>query len=686
MNFKRKAAVAVCAAAVGYAAADIYKNISIKSKPEHVPKGMKEGDINELLLCLERPGYAEQNGIVVDEGYVEDALISLKSIIDGRYDCVDFRMQTLIRLAYSHGAKIKALSPKGWDALEKAFLGAKFWMTEPGEDSACYWSENHQLLYASAEYLAGQMWRRKVFYNDGATGEEHMRRAAERLEAWARQRFYYGYSEFNSANYYLFNVAPALNFIQFAEDRDALKERLRMCLDLLFYDIASGVYDNVFTVPTGRAYSNNLAGRDCDRVRKLTDFIWGLNDNHLSSTHHMLINIVSALEARDKDGKPFYEVPSALIEIGKDKSERVIKSSTGLDVSELKSKGLVGHDDNRIMLQLGMEAFTNKEVIYNTYTYIKKNDMFSNSMLNFFKILNVKALRGKKLMTFISSALNPMPNGIAIQRANLYKYRTKHYLLASLQKYHPGGYGAQQLLSCANFGGNSVVFTNHPANDVDKKSTTKLPGYWAGFGRAPHIAQHKNVQMMIFDIPRTRGFLELYKVPQYTHTFLPEAFFDEVYVEGRRAFARKGGAFLALTGSAELSYLDFDEDSASALQCGLKEVDGKRFDLVQSGGRQSWIYELSDESRECFRDFMARIKRNPADFDGKNRLSYKSGGLTYELIYGGDFTLGGSIVTPQFKRFESDYITSEREADSMKFSFAGHSVTLDYKKALRKYD
>lgn len=686
MSIKRKAAIAASAAAIGYAAADIYKNLSIKSMPENVPDDLKGYDVNELLLCLERPEYAEEKGIIITADYIEERLSAIKKVIDGRYDCVDFRMQSLLRLAYSHGDMIKAISLHGWELLEQTFLGAKYWMTESGEDSACYWSENHQLLYATAEYLAGQLWEDKIFTNDGVTGKEHMRRAAKRIEHWAQHRFYYGYSEFNSTNYYPFSTAPALNFIQFAKGCEELKSRLRMCLDLLFYDIASGVYDYSFILPTGRAYSYNLTGGNGDKTRGITDFIWGLNDNYLTSTGNMLINIVLAVSARDENGKPYYEVPPAILEIGRDKEKRVIKSSTGLDTSELKAKGLVGQDNSQIMCQFGMEAFTNPEVIYNTYTFLKNNHMFSSSMLSYFRVLNLKAIQSKKLMTAVSSTLNPMPNGIAIQRANLYRYRTEHYMLACLQKYHPGSYGAQQFLSCANFGGNSVVFTNHPANDNHKESTSKLPGYWAGFGRAPHIAQEKNIQMMIFDIPKISGFLELYKVPQYTHTFLPEAFFDEVCIDGCYAFAKKSGAYLALIGSGKLEYLDFDEKSACAFEAGLENIPDKRFDLIQKGNHQSWVYELSDESQESFEAFKKRIKDNPAIFNGKNHLIYKSGGITYKLTFGEDFTVDGKVVSPRFERFESDYINSVRESDIMNFSFACHSITLDYKNALRKYD
>jgi hypothetical protein len=685
MNIKKTVFLSAFTAALGYAAAGIYKVASIKAMPMHSPSDEDGGLIHVLLLCFENPEFAVSNNIVVNNNYIIRAMAAAKKYIDGRFDCMDFRMQTLLRLAYLYSERIKAISPQGWELLEQTFLNAKFWMTEPGNDSACYWSENHQLLFACAEFLAGQLWQDKVFSNDGALGIEHMHRAEKRIESWAQQRFYYGYSEFNSNNYYLFDAAPASNFIQFAQGCAKLKERMKICLDLLLYDIASGIFDFGFTVPTGRAYSYNLAGGKCDRIRGLTDFIWNLNNNHMSSTQSMLVNIVSMLRAKDKNGEPFYEVPPVIIEIGRDSADRIIKSSTSMDINELVKKGLVGHEDDQVMCQLSIEAFTNPQVIYNTFTYFKKNGLFTNKMVNYFRFLDLKMFNSKRVMTAISKKLNPMPNGIAMQRVNLYKYRTAYSMLASVHKYYPGMFGAQQFLSCANFGGNSIIFTNHPARDTDKGNTQVIPGYWAGFGRAPHIAQEKNIQIMLYDIPKISGFLELYMVPQYTHTYLLEAFFDEVCINHNYAFARKGGAYCAMIGSGRLSYLEFDAQAAKALQAGLEEFKDKHFDLIQRGNHQFWIYELSDEKRESFEGFKKRIKGNPLSFNGRDYVIYVSNGVSYELVFGGDFTVDNKTVSPQYKRFECDYITAERETDLMEFNFNGHTLELDYQRATRKY-
>ncbi len=680
----KTAAVTAAAAALGaYAAYDVYKNFSIGFPPEKPDSDEGSGLIHELLLYLEQPELAEKNGITIDDTYIVNAVLPFKRYVDGRYDCADFRMQSAMRLLYTHEEELKTISPHGYKLLCDTFLGEKYWMTEPGSDSACYWSENHQLLFAVSEYLAGQKWPDTKFYNDGATGREHMERAKKRIGCWMAHRFYFGYTEFNSSNYYLFDVGPAANFIQFAapEDKDMVTQ-MKICLDLLFYDIASNMFDYTFIAPTARAYADNMVGGDGDRIRKLTDMVWGLNDNHKTTSAHMLIQFVCMMNAKDKDGKPLYEVPAALLKIGKDKGTRVIKSSTGLDVSELPCKGLVGHSDEQIMLQFGMESFTNPEVIHNTVTYLRKHGMFESSFLNYFKVLNVKAMRPKQVVEFISKKGNPMPNGIAQQRANLYTYRTPYCHLSSVQKYHPGSYGAQQMLSVLNFGGASVVFTAHPARHESKKTVNATPGYWAGFGRAPHIAQFENVQLQLFKIPKMSGFLELYKVPQFTHTYLPEAFFDEVRVEGKYAFAKKGKGYAALIAASDVTYKAFSLDSAAILKNGLTDHPDKRFDLIQEGADAFWIYEISDETRESFEAFIARIKSNSVTFTD-DRLVYRSGDKVYDLAYDRDFRVDNHVMPTDYKRFESGYITAERESSAMTFEFEGSSLMLAFDNAVR---
>jgi len=679
---------AIAVAAIGFllfAIYDIVKNVSIKELPDLPKTDENHNLVHTLLLYLNRPDLKERDGVVIDNDYVVKAVMPAKIVIDGRFDCMDFRMQTMLRLMYVHGDTLREIAPEGAQLIEDTFLNAKYWMTEPGEDSMCYWSENHQLLFAAAEYLAGQYWADKIFTNDGATGREHMARGRARIGHWTRQRFDFGYSEFNSSNYYRFNIGPASNFIQFCAPEDHnLAERVKMSLDLLLFDISCYMHKFSFIAPTGRAYVDNMVGEPGNNLRKGISFLWGSEDV-TDSSDCMWINFFAMMAARDADGKPYYEFPKVLEEIGRDHSERELRASYSMDTAEFPERGFVGHGDAQMMRQLSMESFTNPEIIHNTVTYLAKNKMFSNKFVNYFKIINLRLIRNKPTLSFISRKLNPMPNGIAIQRANLYCYQTPFYAMSSLQKYHPGGFGAQQMLNVTNFSGPAVAFTTHPARHEASNTVKGFPGYWAGFGRAPHSVQHKNVMLLLFKIPKRSGFLELYKVPQFTHTYLPEAFFDEVRVEGRYAFARVGNAFLGLSAGSELEYLPWSELSAKAFKNGTAEQPDKRFDLVQRGNRQYWIYELSDASKESFENFIARVKSNEIVFDGEGGLAYESAGNRYETSYNGSFRLNGTEIFLDHKRIDNPYCTMERDASDIEITHAGHSLRMNYDKAERTY-
>src|SRR5664280_2804286 len=102
----------------------------------------------------------------------EDALAAelseLCAFVDMRRDCADFRAIAL--LAVVLGSKVPEASE---EQVKRSLVGFKYWMAEPGDDAMCFWSENHQLLFATAEYLAGATYSEETFSNDRRAGAEH---------------------------------------------------------------------------------------------------------------------------------------------------------------------------------------------------------------------------------------------------------------------------------------------------------------------------------------------------------------------------------------------------------------------------------------------------------------------------------------------------------------------------------
>jgi hypothetical protein len=109
----------------------------------------------------------------LDEGRVidENRIKLLCDYINQRLDCADFRMVAVIRTLYAYDS---LLSKEIKEYMEQTVFNFKYWMDEPGDDNMCYWSENHQILFAAVEYLAGQLYPDALFFNAGLTGTQRM--------------------------------------------------------------------------------------------------------------------------------------------------------------------------------------------------------------------------------------------------------------------------------------------------------------------------------------------------------------------------------------------------------------------------------------------------------------------------------------------------------------------------------
>jgi hypothetical protein len=138
----------------------------------------------------------------------------------------------------------------GVERIQKSLLAFKYWIDEPGKDSMCYWSENHQILFAACEYLAGQLYQDKVFLNSGLTGREHIAKARKRILSWLGFRWDYGFSEWFSNMYYIENFAALANLVDFCIDEE-ITLKCKIVLDLLLYDIASQSFKGIFITTSG---------------------------------------------------------------------------------------------------------------------------------------------------------------------------------------------------------------------------------------------------------------------------------------------------------------------------------------------------------------------------------------------------------------------------------------------------
>ncbi|MBC2932947.1 hypothetical protein [Nocardioides sp. zg-1228] len=179
-----------------------------------------------------------------------------------------------------------------------------------------FWSENHYIMFASSEYLLGQLWLDDAFQPGrvipGApvaesvkSGEQRRRRGRARCLKWLNNRLMFGWMEFNSSGYYREHLWALLNLVDFAKDEE-VRTKATMAVDLMLFDVLRFSHRGSMGAAGGRSQFKS----------KSHGF-----DNGLTDVTEMLLGVKGVFaEGSSEIGASFatstYEVPQVLLEIG----------------------------------------------------------------------------------------------------------------------------------------------------------------------------------------------------------------------------------------------------------------------------------------------------------------------------------------------------------------------------------
>jgi hypothetical protein len=469
----------------------------------------------------------------------------------------------LVRILYDFGDKI----PAGYlSKIEDVLFNFRYWWDEPGENSMCYWSENHQILFASAEYLIGQLYPENVFPSSGLTGRQHMEKARLRMLDWFEMRWNYGFIEYYSGVYYKEDVGALINVIDYADDEELVI----------------------------KSQKGNRKGGPGSTLGGLTQYFWG-------DGKQIGAGMMYGMMLSEK-----YSLPPVLAEIARDSSDVIIKQNNGLDITELKAEGYYGTDNRSMMMQWGMECFSNREIIRNSLAHIRNCNMFSNDFVADFKMLDYKLIHWLHLEPVLNRILKPQTDGVAIQKGNTYTFKTRDFSMYTVQNHHPGTYGDQQHVFGMNIGNHFSIFHTHPA--LEKNVRHQSPNYWVGYGHFPHSVQDENVNLSIYNIPDKKAIMEM-ELLDYTRAYFPVSQFDTTYIAGNYVFGKKGDTYCAFIGTNDFRFRDDAQD-----------------DIIQQGKQVFWITEAGSKTRDGdFEHFVQRIHNNQVEFNKESlELNYWS--------------------------------------------------------------
>jgi len=504
-----------------------------------------------------------------DGGVNVDAINAACDKVDSREDTSDFAMAALVRLLYLDKDE-KLLAPEVRDRIRTTVLNFRYWLDEPGTDKMCFWSENHQVLFHSAELLAGQLFPDEVFPNSGMTGTQHVEHALPRVERWLRERATFGFSEWHSNVYFNEDIPALANLAHFAED-EKVRTRASIVLDLVAMDFAFNTFDGCYATVHGRTYQSHIIGPCNDSTADAAWVMLGLGERKSSG------NFSAAFLATGDYFPPWViEDVAGKIESGFDHRQH-----DSIDVAEGPLYGIGYEEPDDVVFWAGMAALAAPEVILGTTKLLDTYDLWDGFLFGDipepYKSM-IKDASGKPNLVQLAKDLAVLSYGIALEGMDTYTWRTDHYQLSGAQDYKGGYWASQTHLWQATLTPQVHVFTSYAGN-VGKGGMGDLDfaGLWTG-NWIPRVTLHENVGVIQY---RTQPIpmLDEYLAGKYSHAYFPKGLMDEWKEDGNWVAGRAGNGLVALYSQHPVNWAQ-DND----------------YELIAPEGDNVWVVELGRSS------------------------------------------------------------------------------------------
>lgn len=383
---------------------------------------------------------------------------------------------------------------------------------EDGQDMT-YWSENHRLLFAAAEYLAGQYWPADRFVSQRAnrrdgpngplrpgdrTGAEHRDASAVRVLRWLNERLRLGFSEWNAPGYYVEDLLPLLNLADFAVDPE-IRTRAVMVLDLLVFDLAVASQTGAFAGSAGRAYFEN---KNCvweQGTRDTSELLFGQLGHFVQASNAAVFLATS----------PGYRPPDTLVALARHGPNRfTVRSRVSIDFDEAAVYGVGTSTADDMEFWWSRAAYATKQTIIGsrlvaTEAGLLETPPFKAILPMIRKIAEAidaagdigagilggvagaiggfavggpvgaviggatGAIAGASVPDFTevdaADTFSALTEGSVLSRANLYLHRTGGATLASVQNFRRGQINFQGLPCVAALSGGAMVWTSYPS-------------------------------------------------------------------------------------------------------------------------------------------------------------------------------------------------------------------------------
>ena len=614
-------------------------------------------------LELERRG----EGIYpLDHTRIEKSL----NMINSRLDCADFVLPAFLGILSLYKDS-RLLTRENREAYKSAVLGYKYAMDDPNEDvnGVCYFTENHQALFASCEYIAGQMYPGEFFSNNQRKGSWHYTRGKQRVAQWIEWRARLGYSEWLSNGYYGEDLLALSLVWGLGEDAD-LKKKAGQLIELTLFDIAVNAYNGTMGATSGRSYVGPTARPELSAVSAVCKLYWGEGSYEAVSLGAVALAVFD------------YECGAAVRNVALDKNTVINRERMSIDVEDSKKYGLDPADYADIMFYWGQQTFLHRDVIENSMKLCPPWLGMRPSIdahWEKYQILERSGFKPGRIDAPLPNALtegnryDPDMACCALTQVDIYTYKTAYYSLSNAQDFRKGKVGYQQHIWQASMGERALVFSSCPgSNEYNDR-----PNQFAGNRFMPRSVQHKNVLLCVYRIPTESAHFF------FTHLYFPQREFDQVREEGGWIFGKRGGAYIAVFSSVGGKWQRPDPGMYQALYDEKWEEEfrfAKPWEYLVPKHAVVYICEMGDEKTNgSFDDFIALFKDAP--FSGDTfAFTYRSPSLG-KLSFGWKEALrvnDEEIPLRDYGRYDNPYCDTPFGEKVYRIRAGGEETLLDF--------
>ncbi|MDD2647877.1 MAG: hypothetical protein PHI27_03530 [Eubacteriales bacterium] len=578
--------------------------------------------------------------------------------IDKRLDCADFAIPALIRMLREHRGT-ERLSDTAAEKIQKSLIGFKYWLDEPEPAHACYFTENHQILYHSAEYLAGQLFPDAVFPSNGMTGREHKAHATEFMLRWLKWRERFGFSEWLTQGYYMEDILGLICLTVYA-DEETIRTRSKMLIDMLMFDMAVNGFHGHMPTTHGRVYTRFIIEPDYEDCSAAMRLCW--DEGYAESGMCECAVMLAACG---------YECPEAIKAAAKnDGGIRINRERMSVDVCDAAKYGIDASDFDNIMFFWGMQTYSDRLCIENSMKVFPTWNWMTN---------RVKAYREMyRLCDEAGAPCEDAPDFTAMTEVDILTRKTPDYIISCAQDFRRGKMGYQQHPWTASLGGKAVIFTTNPAS----LEYANRPNRWAGNLCLPRAALDGNVLICIYRIkPDFVDYL-------YSHLYFPKHEMDETIEKNGFIFGRRGDGYIAVRSLLPAYWEEKDSEFFRFMW----EKDWQErferageYEYIAQGHANVWTVEMGSRAENgSFEEFVKGFDSAKLSGDSHSMLYRAGNGKTYAFGWNEPLKVSGKEVPLHgYKRYENEFCTAEFDAKRIEISAGGHNLTLDFENAKR---